>query len=664
MSSILIPVSLPPSPGLSLDTDTTERSRPLPDSLRRAEAKVEKSRATAFRSYDPSMVDPLLTELAVSAARAAFRQIRSRDVGHFEDQVALRIGERFGEQPSSSSGPDGGADVILQTADGAVLGVEVKTIRFSSGFSKNVRNRMQEMLATSVSIRRGLRGNCVVIGIVGILNPPHVKWSDALASPATDPLRNFVEMTEQVLLRDNDGVGFDHVAIGLAAEDGEWLVLNPEVGRKEVPTFSAVLNEVEAVSAGAGYPGGDSPTLPSRDGPTRVLLVADEWASSHGGLSTINRELAVALAARGAEVTVAVPSASPEDRDAAAAANVNLVSPAAVPGLSARELLLTRPITVPADYCPGVVIGHGRILGPHAEVVRAQFYPSAKRVHIVHTDAESLEAAKETLGGPSRMLLSDERRELETKLAISADLVVGVGPLLTDAIKHSMRGRGRPAPRVVELTPGLHDWGETVDAEDPPQLNEVLVLARAEDPVPKGLDIAALAVVGASTRLGNSPSVRPSLVVRGVPAGAEDEVKRYLESVAQPAINFFLRPYSDDESSIRSDLWRSRVVLMPSRHEGFGLAALEAIAAGVPVLISAESGLARLLERELAEDFSEIILPTRGDLSRIAGLWGEALASRLADSAAAFRQAKALRERLSATLDWEAAADMLLAALS
>ena len=39
----------------------------------------------------------------------------------------------------------------------------------------------------------------------------------------------------------------------------------------------------------------------------------------------------------------------------------------------------------------------------------------------------------------------------------------------------------------------------------------------------------------------------------------------------------------------------STCVLMPSRSEGFGLVGLEAIAFGVPVLVSAESGLGRVL---------------------------------------------------------------------
>jgi len=611
-------------------------------------------------------VDPLvtLTQLATMEETPRFGRAWQRGVAAFEDELAERLTERFAGAQLPVSGPDGGADFALVKGDGAVLAVEVKTIRYGGGFSNLLRNRMQELLATSVTMRREFPVSGALLGIIGIVSPPSSKWREALSGSATNPLDRLVDMTEQVLLRDVDGVGFDHVAIGLAADDGDWLVLDPENGRRAVPAFSAVMDEIAAASPGLSDRRGDVPPRRRGSGPTRILLVGDEWSSSHGGLSTVNRELAVALAARRADVTVDVPSASSDDRDAASGVNVNLVSPLRVPGLTPRELLCTRPVTVPADYYPDVIIGHGRVLGPHAEALRGQFYPNAKRVHIVHTNAESLEAAKETPGGPSRMLLSDDRRELETELAITADLVVGVGPLLTGAIEHSMRGRGRPIPKVIELTPGLRDWGEVIDAEDPPQLNQVLVLARAEDPVSKGLDIAALAVVRASTLLGTSPSARPTLVVRGVPAGAEaDKVKLYLESVAQPAVRFALRPYSDDESSIRADLWQSRVVLMPSRHEGFGLAALEAIAAGVPVLISEESGLAQLLERELNEEVAEMILPTQGDASRVVATWGDALAERLKNPATAFRRANVLRDRLSAIISWDKAADALLEAL-
>jgi hypothetical protein len=59
----------------------------------------------------------------------------------------------------------------------------------------------------------------------------------------------------------------------------------------------------------------------------RILAVATEWRSGHGGLSTVNRELCVALAKLGHEVLCLVLSASNEEINHAVAANVRLVTP-------------------------------------------------------------------------------------------------------------------------------------------------------------------------------------------------------------------------------------------------------------------------------------------------------------------------------------------------
>jgi D-inositol-3-phosphate glycosyltransferase len=84
-------------------------------------------------------------------------------------------------------------------------------------------------------------------------------------------------------------------------------------------------------------------------------------------------------------------------------------------------------------------VGHGRVLGRYAAAQQQQFFPKARRVHFVHTDAEQLEAAKEEPGGGSNMINADARRNLERDLARSADLVVGVGPLLTGTILSTAR---------------------------------------------------------------------------------------------------------------------------------------------------------------------------------------------------------------------------------
>jgi glycosyltransferase involved in cell wall biosynthesis len=92
-------------------------------------------------------------------------------------------------------------------------------------------------------------------------------------------------------------------------------------------------------------------------------------------------------------------------------------------------------------------------------------------------------------------------------------------------------------------------------------------------------------------------------------------------------------------------------VLVPSRKEGFGLPALEAMAAGVPVLASDTPAL-----REVGGD-AATYLPA-GD----AGAWAEAIsAAAVAGPAEREARARAGRER-AAAFTWERTADGLLAA--
>jgi glycogen synthase len=84
-------------------------------------------------------------------------------------------------------------------------------------------------------------------------------------------------------------------------------------------------------------------------------------------------------------------------------------------------------------------------------------------------------------------------------------------------------------------------------------------------------------------------------------------------------------------------------VVLPSRYEPFGIVALEAAAAGAPLVASTAGGLA-----ELVVDGVTGLSVTPGDVDGIV----TAVSSVLADPASAARRAKAAKARLGAEFDW------------
>jgi glycosyltransferase involved in cell wall biosynthesis len=554
-------------------------------------------------------------------------------------------------------------DVIAFRNDGEVpIAIELKVWRFSP---KNLNNRIAEALSAAVLLRRDFNTDVQLGLLVGLVDTPlqdrpHVVVEDKALSRLSRLIR-----------RDSGDAGFDRLVVGILDEQARWREIGPKGNLTPLESFRQAVNRLALPHP---RPGNDhersshAAAKSSRSGSKpEVLLIADEWRSTQGGISTFNRELAIAFSGAGCGVHVVVPAAEQDERDEALAHEVNLVTPDAIPGVEGHQLLLTRPRFAEEGYRPDVIVGHGRVLGPYAYTAQNLFFPAAKRIHVVHTDAERLELVKGPREGRSSVLTADERRQVEVELSLSADLVAGVGPLLAEWISDAMRGTRREVPEVVDLRPGLRDWGGTVDPSDPPRRRQVLLIARAEDLQSKGIDIAANAVARAIGKFENDVGDAPVLVVRGVPRSHADEIKNRIEEVVAPEVSVIARPYSADPDALRRDLWQSRAVVMPSRHEGFGLVALEALSAGIPILVSRESGIGRVL-RDVVVDGERTqpreILPVLGSVDEIAEIWGDALYEVLVDPKAAFRHAAELRDEIAPKMDWSVAVQKLLRSLA
>ena len=321
-------------------------------------------------------------------------------------------------------------------------------------------------------------------------------------------------------------------------------------------------------------------SFPERSRKLQVTILASEWGSSKGGLSTINRELAIQFAkCPEAEITFFLPKCSQEDKKLALQHNVKIVGASRRPGFEELEWLSFPPEHLQID----VIVGHGVKLGKQAQIIKER--KNCKWIQVVHTDPEELGMFKNYSNPISK---GEEKHKTEVELCEMADLVVGIGPKLSEAFRSYLRGCKKDKS-VVNLTPGVFEEFVSViqDIEERKQ-RSVLVFGRgdAEDFELKGFDIAGKAVAALQdTRL----------VFVGAPDGKHEEIAKRLTRCGVPASRLRVRGFIDDRESLRRLFQEVDLVVKPSRTEGFGLAGLEALSVGLPVLVSRNSGFGEAL---------------------------------------------------------------------
>ena len=230
-----------------------------------------------------------------------------------------------------------------------------------------------------------------------------------------------------------------------------------------------------------------------------------------------------------------------------------------------------------------VIVGHGVKLGKQAQVIKDR--RTCKWFQVVHTDPEELGMFKNFSNPISE---GEEKHKTEVELCKMADHVVGVGPKLSDAFRSYLRGC-KKGDHVLDFTPGVLEEFEAVN-QDPSerQQRSVLVFGRGDvdDFELKGFDIAGKAIAALQdTRL----------MFVGVPDGKHEEIAKRLIDCGVPASRLRVRGFAQDRESLKRLFQEVDLAVMPSRTEGFGLTGLEAMSAGLPVLVSRNSGFGEAL---------------------------------------------------------------------
>ena len=319
----------------------------------------------------------------------------------------------------------------------------------------------------------------------------------------------------------------------------------------------------------------------------KVTLLSSEWKSStNGDLSTINRELAIQLAKHpNVDVSVLLPNCSEADRSSAESHNVKLVEADRVPGFE-PVVCLSFP---PRDHKIDCVIGHGVHLGrPIAIIKRNPNYSHCKWIQVVYS-------VPEEDGMYSNISIGQKMQETEIQLCKMADQVITIGPKLTETYKGYLRPV-KQEEKVFDLTPSIFSEFLVVEqATIEKRTFCILVIGSGdscEDFNVKGYDIAAKAIAELKDE-----SYKLKFVC---PAGGKGNI--VAEKLLHHGISrsqLIVRSF-DDSREVLADLFcQMDLAIIPSRTEGFGITALKALSAGLPVLVSANSGLGKAL-REVA----------------------------------------------------------------
>ena len=324
---------------------------------------------------------------------------------------------------------------------------------------------------------------------------------------------------------------------------------------------------------------------PDIPGKVKVTILASEWGSSKEAFSTLNRELAIQLAKfPEVEITFFLARCTEGEKKQALRHNVQVVEATPLHGCQELEWLFFPPEDLQID----IIFGHGIKLGHQAHIIRKT--KNCLWVQMVHTDQEEQGMFKTYTMYDKQISKGEETRKTEVKLCEMADLVIGVGPKLSEAFRSYLRGF-QEGKFVHDFTPGVFDEFKSVKQSHNEQKQcSVLVFGSGDDEdfELKGFDIAGKAI---------SKVTETRLVIVGVPEEKRKAVATRLLECGVRKKYLRVRGFVQSREELKRLFQEMDLVLMPARTEGFGLTGLEALSAGLPVLVSKNSGFGEALSK-------------------------------------------------------------------
>ncbi|PFX30254.1 Mitochondrial import receptor subunit TOM70 [Stylophora pistillata] len=377
--------------------------------------------------------------------------------------------------------------------------------------------------------------------------------------------------------------------------------------------------------------------------PRRILLICRRWSVWHCSVCTVNAHLCRGFAKKkDVDVACLVLDATGQEKSAAAKDGVILIKASDQTGIPQGDehlLFLHNEFPFKAE----LVVGHGMLSGAAAAIQAKRL--NCKRLHVFH----NLPVEDDDC---HVRLTSEGGKETERDIARKADFVAAIGALLAEQWGMILN-RG-----ISVIIPGLPDVAPRNKIPTPQSRCLILGTLLGND----NFSMNGLGMVIDALKDCRQGSYPIHVTVLGTERGKIEELKDTLKTrCCTSSLEVAVKPFEVSLETIGVEIRGVSLVLIPFLSDGFGVLALEAISAGVPVLITSSSGLAKCIQQEFDERFLKFVCATeRTTLGDRTEDWSDAIEEIVNDREKAFSLAASLREQWNSKFTWESICSKLL----
>ncbi|XP_070563459.1 uncharacterized protein [Ptychodera flava] len=397
-------------------------------------------------------------------------------------------------------------------------------------------------------------------------------------------------------------------------------------------------------------------------GKRSVLIVNDEWGTEKGGISTVHRQIASIGVTAGLDVYVTALEKNEKDRKDAEELGIKEILTPEVGPYYPDEKPHLNWLILHKSYFPHLktkiphldfIIGHAPITHNAAVAIKHDVFKNATSCLFNHVIPEDTEMYKDT-GTPQ----SVQRKESDLlHAAAEVDVICSVGPRMKGHYSNKYRALDNPCHEHIEFIPRPDQKFFDIKMKEVQDLKRcvfrVIAVGRVKGVEKlKGYDLVAQAMGRVAESFHGMFQRPPILVIRGIPQDESDESRAFFKRHNKsPYLQVVMYPYGTQDD-IRIDFQQSHLCIMASRSEPFGLVGLEAMATGIPTLVTTNSGLAEFIETEsdLSIHAESIVVDVgcnpsanQNDIHQ----WEEAIKKVLCNYSVAFKRAKAIKKILN-----------------